>query len=105
MDKICGRIKINGDDISLFLVVGVYLPCIDQGVDHYREHLVELEHMVSESRLLGPVAIPGDFIAHLGLLEGESQNLQGVFFKSCWIDVSYISGVPGIRSYLHLLQW
>ena len=32
--------------------------------------------MVSESPLLGPVAVLGDFNAHLGLLEGESQNLQ-----------------------------
>ena len=37
---------------------------------------MELERVVSESRLLGPVAVLGDFNAHLGLLEGESQNLQ-----------------------------
>ena len=34
---------------SLLSVVCVYLPCIDQGVDCYREHLVELERVVSES--------------------------------------------------------
>ena len=48
-DRICGiRVKINGDDNSLFSVVGVYLPCINQGVDRYREHLLELEHLMSE---------------------------------------------------------
>ena len=36
---------------------------------------------MSESRLLGPVAVLGDFNAHLGLLEGESENLQGVFLQ------------------------
>ena len=45
-DGICGiRVKINN---SLFSVVGVYLPCINQGVDRYREHLLELEHLMSE---------------------------------------------------------
>ena len=34
--------------------------------------------MVSESRLLAPVAVLGDFNAHLSLVEGKSQNLQGV---------------------------
>ena len=48
-DRICGiRVKFNGDDNSLFSAVGVYLPCINQGVDCYREHLLELEHLVSE---------------------------------------------------------
>ena len=46
-----------------------FFPCIDQGVDFYREHLV------IESWLLGLVAVLGDFNGHLGLLEGESQNL------------------------------
>ena len=65
---------------SLFSIVGVYLPCIDQGVDCYREHLVELEHVVSESRLLGPVAVLGDLNAHLGLLEGEiTESAVGSF--------------------------
>ena len=47
-------------------------------MDFYKEHLVELEHVVSESRLLAPVAVLGDFNAHLSLVEGKSQNLQGV---------------------------
>ena len=44
--------------------------------------------MVSESRLLGPVAVLGDFNAHLGLLEGES---QGVLCRSCGCEVSAVS--------------
>ena len=48
-DRICGiRVKINGDDNSLFSIVGVYLPCIDQGVDCYREHPVELYRVCGE---------------------------------------------------------
>ena len=42
---------------------------------------MELEHVMSESRLLGPVAVLGDFNAHLGLLKGESQSLQGVLLQ------------------------
>ena len=43
-------------------VIGVYLPCLNLGVDCYREHLTELK---SESRLLGAVTVLGDFNAHL----------------------------------------
>ena len=57
-------------------VIGVYLPCLDQGVDCFREHLQELERLISESRLLGPVILLGDFNAHIGGL--ECQHLQKV---------------------------
>ena len=36
---------------------------------------------MSESQLLGPIAVLGDFNAHLGLLEGESQNIHGGFVE------------------------
>ena len=49
-------------------------------MDCYKEHLVGLEHVVSESRLLGPVAVLGDLNAHLGLLEGEiTESAVGSF--------------------------
>ena len=70
-------------DRSMMSVIGVYLPCLEQGVDSYREHLVELERIVCELRLLGSVPILGDFNAHLG---GENcpgdQNLQGVLLQA-----------------------
>ena len=65
---------------SLLSVIAVYLPCLDLGVDCYREHMKELEKVVSESRLLGPVTVLGDFNAHLGGWECE-QNMQGVLLQ------------------------
>lgn len=52
---------MDDGDSSLMSVIGVYLPCLDLGVDCYREHLLELERVVSEARLLGPVTVLGDF--------------------------------------------
>ena len=49
-------------------------------MDCHREYLVELECVVSKSRLLGPVAVLGDFNAHLGLLE-VNHNLQRVLLQ------------------------
>ena len=46
---------------------------------------------MSESWLLGLVAVLRDFNAHLGLLEGESQNLQGALCRSCGCEVSAVS--------------
>ena len=65
---------MNDGENLLMSVIGVYLPCLDLGVDCYQEHMKELERVVSESRLLGPVTVLGDFNAHLGGWECE----QGV---------------------------
>ena len=47
----------------------------------YREHLVELERVIGESELQGPVMVLGDFNAHLrGEAVGE-QNLQGALLQ------------------------
>ena len=65
-DRICGiRCMVDDGENSLMSVIGVYLPCLDQGVDCYREHMKELERVISESRILGPVTVLGDFNAHL----------------------------------------
>ena len=40
---------------------------IDQGLDGYMDHVVELERAICESMLnLGPVIVIGDFNAYLG---------------------------------------
>ena len=61
----------------------VYLSYLDQGMDCYREHLVELDRIVSKSWLFCSVSVIGDFNAHLG---GENchgdQNLQGILFQA-----------------------
>ena len=44
------------------------------------EHLKELGKVVSESQLLGPVTVLGDFNAHLGGWECQ-QNIQGVLLQ------------------------
>ena len=51
-DRICG-IRFYGDR-AVMSVIGVYLLCLDQGIDYYREQLIELERVVCESALLGP---------------------------------------------------
>lgn len=47
-----------------------------------RSHVVELELVISELKLLGPVVVGGDFNAHLGELGGPREcggiNVQGV---------------------------
>ena len=52
-------------------------------MDCYRDHLQELE---SDSALLGPVIILGDFNAHLGSLGGVrgtgNPNLQGILLSN-----------------------
>ena len=82
-ERICGiRFTIDDGDQSLVSVIGVYMPCLDQGLDAFVEHLLELERVISESKLLGPVFILGDFKAHLGALGGQrgvgNTNTQGV---------------------------
>ena len=37
---------------SVVSVIWVYLPCIDQGIDCYTNHLNELENIINESLLL-----------------------------------------------------
>ena len=79
-DHICGiRFTVDDGDRAMVSVIGVYLPCLEQGIGHYREHLVEL---ISESKLLGRVVVMGDFNVHLGELGGPrgrgNPNLRGV---------------------------
>ena len=82
-DRICGiRFSMDNGDNSAVSVIGVYLPCLDQGVDCYREHLVELERVISDSQLLGSVVVLGDFNAHLGGARRNAvQNLQGFLLQ------------------------
>jgi hypothetical protein len=76
-DRICGiRFNIDGD--NLVSVIGVYLPCLDQGLRNYSEHLIELER---ESEELGSVVVLGDFNAHLSVL-GQNSNVQGVLLRT-----------------------
>ncbi len=85
-DRICGiRFSVDDGNASLISVIAVYLPCLDQGFDCYREHVLELERLVTESEQLGPGAVLGDFNAHLGSLGGlrgvGDTNLQGVLLQ------------------------
>ena len=83
-DKICGiRCMMDDEENSLMSVIGVYLPCLDLGVDCYLRHMQELERIVSESRLLGPVTVLGDFNAHLGGWEcmRVEHAMQGVLLQ------------------------
>ena len=81
-DRVIGiRFSMDDGDRSVMTLTGVYLPCLDQGVDCYREHLVELERVISESELQGPVMVLGDFNAHLGGEAVGEENLQGALLQ------------------------
>jgi hypothetical protein len=62
--------------------LGVCLPCLDLGIELYRDSLVELERVVLESQQWGPVIVAVDFNAHLGPMWGprahKSPNVQGI---------------------------
>ena len=82
-DRICGiRVKKSSVDDTSITILGVYLPCLDLGIDLFRDCLAELERVISESECMGPVIVTGDFNAHLGSMwgprAGGNPNLQGV---------------------------
>lgn len=64
-DRIYG-VRLKKDDETWLSIIGVYLPYADLGMDYYRDTLVEVERVISDSANLGPVVIAGDFNAHLG---------------------------------------
>ena len=72
-DCICGISFRQGSSSNVMSVIGVYLPCLDLGIDCYRQHLVELERVVSECETLGSVVILGDCNAHLLVQMAESR--------------------------------
>ena len=82
-DRICSiRLSLDGEGNSITSVIDVYLPCLNQGIECYRDHLIELESVVRDLQQLGPVIALGDFNAHLGTAEDEGvQNLQGVLLQ------------------------
>lgn len=66
------RLQFSGLPVSTLSIIGVYLPCIDQGLDSFAECLSELERLICESKRLGPVIVAGDFDfnINLGILGG-----------------------------------
>ena len=54
-------------------------------MDVYQEQLEELERVVLESKVLGSVAVMGDFNAHLGILAGgedkEDQTCRECYWR------------------------
>ena len=95
-DRICGvRIKsMANTNESWISIIGVYLPCLDLGVDLYRESLIELERLILDSERMGPVIVTGDFNAHLGPMWGpraqEHPNFQGILLVKFWIGVNFM---------------
>ena len=91
-------------------IIGIYLPCLDLGVELYHESLIELERVISESEHWGPVIIAGDFNAHLGPTWGprahENPNLQGILLgevlDSCKLHAVSLSETMSSPSYTYL---
>ena len=73
-DRICGiRFPLDDGVSSTLSVFGVYLPCLNMGVDCSKEYLLELERVTSAAALVGPVAILGILmliLAGVGVKEG-----------------------------------
>ena len=68
-DRVGGvRLALGDNSGSILSIIGVYLSCMDQGMEVYSEHLAVLERAITESQSLGKVVIVGDFNAHLGKL-------------------------------------
>ena len=81
-DRICGMRLPLSSNHRVMSVFGVYLPCLDQGLEPFRECLQELEGLITESQLHGPVVVMGDFNAHLGSAGNrEGMNSQGHLFR------------------------
>ena len=80
-DRMCG-IRMKKDGETWISIIGVYLPCADLGMDYYRDTVVDLEKIISDSTILGPVVVAGDFNAHLWQLWGphtsSTTNCQGL---------------------------
>ena len=85
-DRICDiQIHLTSPDPQFITVIGVYLPCAEQGMDAYSNALLELEQLITTSSRLGPVLISGDFNAHLGPLGGprglDTLKHQGILLQ------------------------
>ena len=84
-DRLCSIRLAHQSSGSTLTAIGVYHPCQDLGIDLYRSCLTELEQLVCESMQLGPIAVMGDFNAHLGNLGGPkgegSPNQQGLLLQ------------------------
>ena len=101
---------MDDGDSSLVSVIGVYMPCSDQGLECYRDHLIELERVISESSLLGPVIILGDFNAHLGSLGGkkgqDDPNVQGVLvsevMEQCNLSAVSVASLSSDPSFTYM---
>ena len=97
-DRICGiRIQLSSTPLQCLTILGVYLPCADQGMQVYCDHLVELERLVTEAQQYGLVMVLGDFNAHLGHLggsrgSGSAPNPQGLIVKE-WADRCHLYAV------------
>ncbi len=108
----CIRLQLSELPSSTLSIIGVYLPCIDQGLDVFAECLSVLESLVCDSKRLGPVIVAGDFNAHLGTLGGPrglgSPNQQGFLVKEL-IDRTYLHVFVPFRLLLwsksHLLEF
>ena len=100
-DRICGiRVKkLSGYDELWMSIIGVYLPCLDLGINLYRDTLINLERVISEYAHWGPVIIAGDFNAHLDRTWGpraqDNPNLQGTLLaevlQRCNLHVASLS--------------
>ena len=95
----CGiRLRLPSSEATELTLIGMYLPCADLWwLQAFCDNMVELERLVSECQIFGPVPvlIAGDFNVHLGSL-GSSRgqgdpNHQGTFFSdSSLIAVGYM---------------
>ena len=109
-DRICG-IKMKKDGETWLSIIGVSLPCADLGMDYYRDTLVDLEKIISDFTILGPVVVAGEFNAHLGKLweprASSTANCQGLLLgkllNRCELHATSLSSTTSGQEGLN--QW
>ena len=75
----CIRLTVHNRNSSVVTIIGVYMPCIDKGMDCYQHHLLQLEKLISESSLVWAVIILNAHLGNLGGVRGRGDpNVQGV---------------------------
>ena len=83
------------------------MPCADLGLDYYRDTLIELEELISDSSTYSPVVITGDFNAHLDQMWGpcgfNATNPQGLMvgdlLMGCDLYAASLSGCASGPNY------
>ena len=94
-DRICVVRFCDPNDNRLTVsIIGVYLPCSNQGMDYYREHLQELETMIlSFLDRSSPLVILMHILALWVVSVFQAIPIYKVFSLTSWTGTSYVQSL------------